>query len=75
MAGNVRYLFFENSFIRQLNMVRYVKHSMLTRKLDKMTNVMISNFKGIKNLESYVKGNLKFFLMLPINFDIIQKAG
>ena len=56
-------------------MVRYVKHSMLTRKLDNITNGMLSNFKGIMNLGSYVKVNFMFFLMLPINSDIIQKTG
>jgi len=48
---------------------------MLTRKLDNRINGMISNFKGIMNFGSYVKVNFMFFLMLPINFDIIQRTG
>ena len=59
----------------QQNMVRYVEHGMLTRKLDNMTNRMLSNFKGIIILGSYVKVNFMFFLMLPRNSDIIQKTG
>lgn len=75
MAGNVRYLFFENGFIMQQNMVRYVEHGMLTRKLDNMINRMLSKFKSIMNLGSYVKVNFVFFLILPINSDIILKTG
>ena len=37
------------------NIVRYIEHSMLTRKLDNMTNGMLSNLISIMNLGSYVK--------------------
>ena len=45
-------------------MGRYVGYRMLTRKLDNMTNGMLSGPINVMNLESYGKVDFMFSLML-----------
>ena len=57
------------------NMVRYVEHSMLTRKLDNMTNGMLFRLKSIIKLGSCVKMDFMFLLTVPENSVIIRLTG